>query len=124
MSEVTEEGIEKIYYSISEVANKLDVKPSLIRFWENQFVDIIKPKKNKKGVRQFTKTDIEKLQTIFYLVKEKGFTIQGAKDWLKDKPKIQETTILIQKLEQTKAFLLKIKGLIEEMEKIQAQKTE
>jgi DNA-binding transcriptional MerR regulator len=116
MSEITE-GIEKRYYSISEVATMLDVKASLIRFWESQFEDTIKPKKNKKGVRQFTKADIEKLQTIFHLVKEKGYTIHGAKDLLKDKPKTHETTVLIQKLEQTKAFLLKFRNLLEEVDK-------
>ncbi len=72
-----EKEIEKTYYSIGEVATKLGVATSLIRFWESQFT-AIKPKKDKKGNRQFTKEDIKKLAFIYHLVKEKGYTLQGA----------------------------------------------
>lgn len=74
--------IEKRYYSISEVADQLNVNPSLIRFWESEF-DILKPAKNKKGERRFTNKDIEDLQVVYHLVKEKGFTLEGAKEHLK-----------------------------------------
>lgn len=70
--------IEKIFYSISEVSEMLQVNPSLLRFWEKEF-DTLKPRKNKKGNRLFTKEDIEQIKLIHHLVKEKGMTIQGAR---------------------------------------------
>lgn len=72
----------KLYYSIGEVAAMFGVKPSLIRFWENEF-DVLKPTKNKKGNRMFTAEDIENLKEIFRLVKGEGYTLQGAKEKLK-----------------------------------------
>lgn len=74
----------KLYYSIGEVANMFGVKPSLIRFWENEF-EVLKPTKNKKGNRMFTAEDIENLKIIFRLVKGEGYTLQGAKEKLKMK---------------------------------------
>lgn len=74
--------IEKLYYSISEVAKMFEVNPSLIRFWEKEF-DIIQPKKNKKGNRMFTKMDIDNFKLIFQLVKNEGYTLDGAKQKLK-----------------------------------------
>ena len=84
MSEISIKSFEltKVYYSIGEVASMFDVNNSLIRFWEKEF-DIIKPKKNKKGNRLFTKQDVENYHIIFHLVKERGYTLQGAKDKLK-----------------------------------------
>lgn len=78
-----EKKIEKLYYSIGEVAEMFDVNTSLIRFWEKEF-DIIKPKKNKKGNRLFTKKDIENFHIIYHLVKEKGLTLKGAQKKLKE----------------------------------------
>jgi DNA-binding transcriptional MerR regulator len=78
-----ERKIEKVYYSIGEVAEMFDVNTSLIRFWEKEF-DIIKPKKNKKGNRLFTKQDIDNFHIIFHLVKERGMTLKGAQKKLKD----------------------------------------
>jgi len=72
----------KLLYSIGEVAKMFNVNTSLIRFWEKEF-DIIKPKKNKKGNRLFTKDDVDNFHLIFNLVKERGYTLQGAKDKLK-----------------------------------------
>lgn len=80
----------KLYYSIGEVAKMFDVNTSLIRFWENEF-DIIKPKKNKKGNRLFTQQDIDNFHIIFNLVKERGYTLQGAKQTLK---KNKDETVL------------------------------
>ncbi len=74
-----ERKIEKVYYTIGEVAEMFDVNTSLIRFWEKEF-DIIKPKKNKKGNRLFTKQDIDNLHIIYHLVKERGMTLKGAKE--------------------------------------------
>ena len=76
-----EKVIEKKYFSIGEVAETLGVATSLIRFWESEF-DIIKPKKNRKGNRQFTKEDIKNVKLIYHLVKEKGYTLQGARDFI------------------------------------------
>lgn len=85
MSNLFREETEKLYYSISEVSELLDISASTIRFWEKEF-DQLKPTKNKKGNRLFTKKDIEHLLSIINLVKEKGYTIQGAKEQLKQKP--------------------------------------
>ena len=100
---------EKLYYSIGEVAKAFDVNTSLIRFWEKEF-DEIKPKKNAKGNRKFTPQDIKNLQLIFHLVKERGFTLEGAKIHLKEEKKKTLTNFeLVRKLEGIKAELIKIK---------------
>lgn len=100
---------EKLYYSIGEVAEAFEVNTSLIRFWEKEF-DVIKPKKNAKGNRKFTKDDIKNLQLIYHLVKERGFTLEGAKTHLKEeKKKTLDNFEIIRKLENIKAELLKIK---------------
>lgn len=101
--------IEKKYYSISEVASKLSVTASLIRFWESQFPKI-KPQKNKNGIRQYTKQDLEKLQTIHFLVKEKGYTLQGANDVISQKTsKIDNVVQVIKELSEIKDFLIILK---------------
>tara|TARA_R110002049_G_scaffold37369_1_gene117798 strand:- start:1945 stop:2274 length:330 start_codon:yes stop_codon:yes gene_type:complete len=101
---------EKRYYGIGEVADAFDVNTSLIRFWEKEF-DVLKPKKNAKGNRKFTPQDIKNLQLIYHLVKERGFTLEGAKTHLKeDKLKTLSTFDVIQKLEKVKAELIKIKN--------------
>jgi DNA-binding transcriptional MerR regulator len=74
--------LEKLYYSIGEVADMLGVSKSLIRYWENEF-DFLNPKKNKKGDRRFTKENIQQLLIIYELVKERGFTLEGAKQEIK-----------------------------------------
>ncbi|GIR11828.1 MAG: transcriptional regulator [Cryomorphaceae bacterium] len=78
-----EKKIKKIYYSIGEVAAMFNVNKSLIRFWEKEFI-IIKPKKNKKGNRYFTENDINNFKIIFHLVKERGYTLDGAKKKLRE----------------------------------------
>ncbi len=104
-----EKEIEKLYYSIGEVSKMFDVNASLIRFWEKEF-DIIKPKKNKKGNRLFTKDDVENFRIIFHLVKERGYTLQGAKDKLKDnKNDVADIVEMVKRLENVKAFLLELK---------------
>jgi DNA-binding transcriptional MerR regulator len=100
---------EKRYYGIGEVARAFNVNTSLVRFWEKEF-DVLKPKKNAKGNRKFTPEDIKNLQIIYNLVKERGFTLEGAKIHLKDnKQKILSRFEIIRKLETVKAELLKIK---------------
>ncbi|MBA3986795.1 MAG: MerR family transcriptional regulator [Flavobacteriales bacterium] len=100
---------EKRYYNIGEVAKAFEVNTSLIRFWEKEF-DILKPKKNAKGNRKFTPEDIYNLELIFHLVKERGFTLEGAKIHLKEnKKKTLDNFEIIQKLEFIKKELVKIK---------------
>jgi len=100
---------EKLFYSISEVAKMFDVNASLIRFWEKEF-DIIKPQKNKKGNRLFTKQDVDNFYVIYNLVKERGFTLQGAKDKLKqNKEGTLKTAEIIQSLNNVKDFLIELK---------------
>jgi DNA-binding transcriptional MerR regulator len=79
-----EKKVEKLFYSIGEVAEMLNVPVSTIRFWENEF-DILKPKKNKKGNRLFMPEDVKNLKIIYQLLKEKGMTIAGARQVLRDK---------------------------------------
>jgi DNA-binding transcriptional MerR regulator len=100
---------EKRYYSIGEVAEAFDVNTSLIRFWEKEF-DVLQPKKNAKGNRKFTPDDIRNLELIYHLVKERGFTLEGAKIHLKEnKKKTLDRFEIIRKLESIKSELLKIK---------------
>ena len=100
---------EKRYYSIGEVAKAFDVNTSLIRFWEKEF-DELKPKKNAKGNRKFTPEDIKSLKFIFHLVKERGFTLEGAKIHLKEEKKETLNNFeIITKLEDIKNQLTKIK---------------
>lgn len=101
---------EKRYYSIGEVAKAFKVNASLIRFWEKEF-EVIKPKKNAKGNRKFTPEDINHLKYIYHLVKERGFTLEGAKTHIKENKKESLNTFeIIHKLEGVKAELLKIKA--------------
>ena len=100
---------EKRYYNIGEVAKAFNVNTSLIRFWEKEF-DILKPVKNAKGNRKFTPEDIKNLELIYHLVKERGFTLEGAKIHLKEnKHKTLNQFEIIRKLELVKSELLKIK---------------
>ena len=105
-----EPKIEKIFYSIGEVAAMFDVNTSLIRFWEKEF-DIIKPKKNKKGNRLFNREDVDNFHIIYHLVKENGMTLKGAQKKMSEN---REDTLnnfeVIQSLNNIKNMLLEIKG--------------
>lgn len=104
---------QKRYYKIGEVAKAFQVNTSLIRFWEGEF-DIIKPKKNAKGNRLFTHEDVENFKLIYNLVKERGFTLDGAKQKLKQNPsKVVENQEIISRLESVKAELIKIKNQLQ-----------
>ena len=91
------------------MAKTLNVNVSLVRFWEKEF-DILQPKKNKKGNRMFTAADFENLKLIFHLVKERGFTLEGAKNKLKEN---KEDTInnfeIISRLKEIRSFLVELK---------------
>ncbi|MGO2294767.1 MerR family transcriptional regulator [Psychroflexus halocasei] len=100
----------KLYYSIGEVAEAFDVNTSLIRFWEKEF-DEIKPKKNAKGNRKFSQEDIKKLELIYHLVKERGFTLEGAKTHLREtKSDTLSKFEIIRKLKNIKEELITIKN--------------
>ena len=102
-------NIEKLFHPIGEVAKMYKVNVSLIRFWEKEF-DILKPKKNKKGNRMFTKKDMENLDIIFHLVKERGFTLEGAKKKLKENKKDTIDTItIVKKLKEIRGFLTELR---------------
>ena len=101
---------DKRYYSIGEVAKAFDVNASLIRFWDKEF-DILKPKKNAKGNRMFTPEDVKNLQLIYHLVKERGFTLEGAKTHLKEgQKKTLDKFEIISKLETIRTQLTNIKN--------------
>jgi DNA-binding transcriptional MerR regulator len=116
--EIQEKDLKKLYYSIGEVAEMFQVNTSLIRFWEKEF-SIFQPKKNKKGNRLFTIKDIRNFNKIYHLVKIKGFTLEGAKNFIKSKEEIQidknqpvettESSEIITKLETIKAKLIQLK---------------
>ena len=100
---------ERLYYSIGEVAGMFSVNPSLIRFWEKEF-DVIKPKRNKKGTRFFTTKDVDNLHLIYNLVKERGYTLQGAKQKINKNPaEAYDELQLINALKRARNFLLEIK---------------
>jgi DNA-binding transcriptional MerR regulator len=101
--------IEKIYYTIGEVSELFEVNASLIRFWENEF-EVLRPQKNKKGNRLFTKEDINTLRIIYHLVKEKGYTLQGARDKMKgNREDVEKQVEVIDSLQRIKSFLLELK---------------
>lgn len=107
---VSYDDFKKLYYSISEVAEWFKVNPSLLRFWESEF-DILQPRKNRKGDRLFKKEDIKNLELIYYLLRNKKYSIEGAKDYLKNN---KNSFALHQQLTATlnncKAFLLELKA--------------
>lgn len=104
-----ERDIEKKYYSIGEVADMFKVAASLIRYWEGEF-DIIRPKKDKKGNRRYTKDDIQKIKYVYHLVKEKGYTLQGAQEVIASgKQEGFDKVAAVQKLQEIKDFLINLK---------------
>lgn len=98
---------EKLFYSMGEVAEMFDVKPSLLRYWEEQFPSL-KPHRNKKGNRLYSPQDVELLKTIFHLVKERGLTIEGAKKALRQERKegtVARTAQLMERLQRIRSLL-------------------
>lgn len=111
MIEVPDDEVlfQKQYYSIGEVATMFKENQSLIRYWETEF-DILQPRKNKKGDRFFRPIDIKNLVLIYDLLRRRKFTIEGAKDYLKQNKKAEEKFEMIQSLEKIKSFLLQLKA--------------
>jgi DNA-binding transcriptional MerR regulator len=106
-----EQETEKLFYSITEVADKLQVNPSLLRFWEKEF-PAIKPVTNKKGNRMYTRKEVDLINRIYELVKVKGFTLQGARDQLKRKNVVavaSEVPDVKQTLLNIRSFLIDLK---------------
>ncbi len=106
----TDKETEKLLYTIGEVAEQFNVNTSLIRFWEKEF-DIIRPQKNKKGNRLFTKEDLKNFHLIFHLVKEKGYTLQGARQKLKvNGSGAAENHQMVIQLQKVRGFLVELKN--------------
>lgn len=104
-----EKEISKLYYPIGEVAEMFEVNTSMIRFYEKEF-EILQPKKNAKGNRLFRPEDLDNLKIIFHLIKDKGFTLQGAKDYMKtNKNEVQDNQKIIDSLEKLKSFMNELK---------------
>lgn len=101
---------EKMFYKIGEVARMFGVNTSLIRFWEKEF-DVIQPQKNKKGNRLFTPQDVENFHVIYHLVKERGFTLKGAKEKLnQNKSDTIDKAEVVRSLQRIREFLLDVKN--------------
>lgn len=105
------DNLDKLYYSIGEVAKMFNVNTSLIRYWEKEF-PIIRPKKNQKGNRQFTKKDIENIHKIHYLVKDRGMTLDGAKSYLRNNNGVANFE-LIKTLQGIRAMVMELKESLE-----------
>ena len=103
-------AVKKIYYSMGEVAEMFDVRPSLIRHWESQFA-CLKPHKNQKGNRMFTESDIEKLKQIYHLVKERGMTLKGAAQVMRrsSQDELARQTKLLEHLQHIRATLIEVR---------------
>lgn len=101
---------QKVYYKIGEIAKRYDVNPSLIRYWEQEF-DFIKPKKSAKGTRLFTRKDVDHFEIIYHLIKEKGMTIQGVKDYITKRSNDNSVDKLqvINTLKRVKTLLVEVK---------------
>ena len=112
--DVPEEAVlkQKLYYSISEVASWFKVNTSLLRYWENEF-DVLQPRKTRKGDRLFTVEDIKNLQLIYFLLRQRKFSIEGAKKYIKNnKTQADIQAQLIQSLSNFKSFLLELKSIV------------
>ena len=109
--EIPEDEIlfQKQYYSIGDVASMFKENTSLIRYWENEF-DILKPRKNKKGDRYFRPEDVKNLKMIYHLLRERKYTIEGAKEFLKNNKAAGEKHEMIESLQKIKLFLLELKN--------------
>ncbi len=105
--------VEKLYYSIGEVAAMFDVNSSLIRYWEQQF-DIIKPRKNKKGNRLFTQSDIDNFHLIYHYVKERGMTLKGAQQKLaENREEAVQNFEIVKRLQEIRSALLTLREHLE-----------
>jgi DNA-binding transcriptional MerR regulator len=101
---------EKLYFTVGDIATLLDVNESLIRFWNKEFEPVLNPHRNKRGVRYFSKVDVETYQKIFHLVKERGYTLPGALDVLKYSNSMEDKDFeVIKTLQTIRTFLLELR---------------
>ncbi|MCB0707149.1 MAG: MerR family transcriptional regulator [Saprospiraceae bacterium] len=108
--QIPPEQLNKRYYSIGEIADMFGVSKSLIRYWEAEF-DLLKPHKNSKGERRFTPANIEQFQIIYHLVKERGFTLNGAKQELKDqRERAKKQGDMLKTLKKVRKLLVEIQS--------------
>lgn len=109
--EVPEDAIlyQKLYYTIGKVAEMFKVNQSLIRLWENEF-DVLKPRKNGKGDRLFRPEDIKNIHLIYHLMRERKYTMEGAKDYIKNNKRASEKFVTIESLKKLKGFLVELKA--------------
>lgn len=98
----------KLYYSIGEVATMLNVAPSVLRFWETEF-DCIRPVKNKRGSRSYTQHDIDLLRRIHYLTRDCGYTLEGAREQMRQRPPDDPKMEVIHQLQEVRSFLVDLK---------------
>ena len=114
--EVDLSTLEKVYYTITEVAEMFQVNASLLRFWEKEFpAQLAGVKKNKKGDRYYNKQDLEKLKFIFHVVRDKKMTLEGARDYLKNnKKKAKDDKTLIENLQTVRTFLIELKNSLKQ----------
>lgn len=104
-----EQLFQKLYYTMSEVAGMFKVNQSLIRFWENEF-EILKPRKNGKGDRLFRPEDVKNLKLIYHLLRDRKYTIEGAREFLKNNKRADEKFAMIESLKKLRGFLLELKA--------------
>jgi DNA-binding transcriptional MerR regulator len=108
--------IKKLYYSLKEVTEMFDVNASLLRFWESKF-EVLQPKRSTKNRRMYSDEDVKNLRIIHHLVKERGFTLQGAKEKMSDNPADMANKVdIINSLEEVKGFLLQLKAQLKSNE--------
>jgi DNA-binding transcriptional MerR regulator len=108
-----DEQITKTYFTIGEVSAMLHEAPSLIRFWEKEFT-VLKPEKSTKGTRKYTQKDIQLLKLIHYLVKQKGYTLQGAAEYIKQQSDIETNARLVDSLSKIREFLVTLKTRLDQ----------
>lgn len=103
--------MEKLYYSIGEVADMLNVAPSVLRFWETEF-DCIRPVKNRRGSRSYTAHDIDLLRRIHYLTRDCGYTLEGAREQLRKRPLDDPRMEVITQIQEVRNFLVELKNTL------------
>lgn len=116
MKKIDLDNNKKLYFTLGEVASHFGVNVSLLRFWEKEF-DIIKPRKTKGGTRQYSREDIKSIEVVFHLVKEKGMTLEGARQELNRKfDDTEEKIEVIKRLEKIKDELKKLSDIFDELD--------
>jgi DNA-binding transcriptional MerR regulator len=106
-----ENGSEKLYYTIGEVAEMIGEAPSLLRYWEKEFPQL-KPTKNSKGIRKYSRKEVSEIKFIHHLLKDKRMTIDGAQKYLQDQKRIHNKSEMIEKLTTIKLFLQKLRNAL------------